>query len=61
MALPDDIEAYRLAQEASSTLRALATDASTRDPLLYERMLELADDIQEVYRDVASDEQGITS
>lgn len=61
MALPDDIEAYRLAQEASSTLRALATDASARDPLLYERMLDLADDIQEAYRDVASDEQGITS
>jgi recombinational DNA repair protein (RecF pathway) len=58
-ALSADIKAYQLAQETASTLRALAPDASRRNPLLYERLLELADDIQEEYRDVGSDEQEV--
>lgn len=58
-ALSADIKAHQLAQETASTLRALAPDASRRNPLLHERLLELADDIQEAYRDVGADEQEV--
>lgn len=50
------LDAWRLAQEAASALRELAPDASRRDPLLYERLLELADEIQETYRNVGEED-----
>lgn len=57
MSHSDDVEAWRLAQEAASTLRALAIDASARDSLLTFRLLELADDIQETYQDVGQSQE----
>ena len=51
-----DVDAWRLAQETATCLRELATDASKRDPALYERMLEMADEIEESYRGVGAGE-----